>query len=194
MRYYYLIGVVAVLALNGLIALFFPPILWSMVIFGPLIIIGFYDYFQTGHSVTRNFPIIGHFRFILEEIRPEIYQYFIESETDGRPFSRDQRSLVYQRAKNARDTIPFGTLKNVYEVGYEWVSHSMQPLHLQPQDLRVTVGGPDCSQPYSASILNISGHEFWRVEQKCGAGPESRGQDGRLCSQHRRRWNLSVPP
>jgi glutamate synthase domain-containing protein 2 len=97
---------------------------------------------------------------LLEEIRPEIYQYFIESETDGRPFSRDQRSLVYQRAKNARDTIPFGTLKNVYEVGYEWVNHSMQPLHLEPQEMRVTVGGPDCSQPYSASLLNISAMSY----------------------------------
>jgi len=160
MRNYFLLGVVVILALNGIIALFFPPVLWSMVVFGPIIAIGLYDYFQPNHSVTRNFPIIGHFRYMLEEIRPEIYQYFIESETDGRPFSRDQRSLVYQRAKNVRDTIPFGTLKDVYETGYEWVNHSMQPLHLQPKDLRVSVGGPDCDQPYSASILNISAMSF----------------------------------
>lgn len=160
MRTYFLIGVVVVLGVIGAIAIFYPPVLWSMIIFGPVILIGFYDYFQTQHSVTRNFPIIGHFRFMLEEIRPEIYQYFIESEMDGRPFSREERSLVYQRAKNVRDTIPFGTLKDVYEVGYEWVNHSMHPLHLQPEDLRVTVGGPDCTQPYSASIFNISAMSY----------------------------------
>ena len=160
MRQYFIIAIVIILALIGSIAFFFPPVLWTMVIVGPVILLGLYDYFQTHHAVTRNFPLIGHFRFLLEEIRPEIYQYFIESETDGRPFSRDQRSLVYQRAKNARDTIPFGTLKNVYEVGYEWVNHSMQPLHLEPQEMRVTVGGPDCSQPYLASLLNISAMSY----------------------------------
>lgn len=160
MRRQFITGSVIVMALNGLIALFYPPILWSMVIFGPLIGLGVYDYFQTKHSVLRNFPIIGHGRYFFEFVRPEIYQYFVESDTDGKPFGRDERSLIYQRAKDVRDTVPFGTLEDVYRVGYEWVNHSLSPLDLAPNDLRVTVGGPDCTQPYSASILNISAMSF----------------------------------
>ena len=119
-----------IIALNILIAFFFPPILWSMLVFGPLIILGVRDYTQEEHAILRNFPVLGHARYLFEEIRPEIYQYFIESDTDGVPFDRNQRSLVYRRAKAVRDTVPFGTLEDVYEVGYEWVNHSMTPIHL----------------------------------------------------------------
>ncbi|MFQ5651268.1 MAG: FMN-binding glutamate synthase family protein [bacterium] len=160
MRKYFVLGTVSILLLNGFVAIIYPRVLWSMVFLGPVIAIGCYDYFQRRRAVLRNFPILGHFRYLLESIRPEISQYFIESDTDGRPFSRDQRSVVYQRAKRVRDTVPFGTLKDVYEVGYEWVNHSMKPLHLEPGELRVTVGGPDCEQPYSASLFNISAMSF----------------------------------
>jgi glutamate synthase domain-containing protein 2 len=126
----------------------------------PLLIIGFYDFFQKKHAVRRNFPIIGHLRYILESIRPEIAQYFVETDTSGVPLNREQRSLVYTRSKKVRDTIPFGTKKNVYEVGYEWVNHSMRPVHIEPQDFRVIIGGKDCKKPYSASRFNISAMSF----------------------------------
>jgi glutamate synthase domain-containing protein 2 len=122
--------------------------------------VGYFDIFQTKHSIRRNFPIIGNFRYFFEFIRPEINQYFVESNTDGAPFNRQSRSLVYQRAKNVLDTLPFGTQSNVYEVGYEWVNHSLAPTHVNPEALRVMIGGPQCTQPYSASIFNISAMSF----------------------------------
>jgi glutamate synthase domain-containing protein 2 len=137
-----------------------PKALWLWILLGPLVAIGVYDYFQKQQSILRNFPLLGRMRYLLELIRPEIYQYFIENDTEGVPFDRDQRSLVYQRAKRARDTIPFGTKENVYAPGYEWINHSMVPLHLKPEDLRVTIGGPDCKQPYSTSLLNISAMSY----------------------------------
>lgn len=141
-------------------AFFFPAALWSWLVFGPLVCLGIYDSLQVKHSITRNFPVLGHFRFLFELIRPEIYQYFVESDTDGVPFDRDERSLVYQRAKDVRDTVPFGTKENVYRTGYEWINHSMSPVHNVPEDMRVNIGGTNCSQPYSASLLNISAMSY----------------------------------
>ncbi len=160
MRRQFLYSVLLISLLIYFVSLAYPPFSWLLVIFLPAFLLGFYDYFQPNHSLRRNYPFVGRFRYVLETIRPEIYQYFVESDTDGVPFSRDKRSLVYQRAKGARDTVPFGTLRDVYEVGYEWVNHSLQPLHLETKDLRVLVGGPDCTQPYSASILNISAMSY----------------------------------
>ncbi len=141
-------------------ALVWPPALWSLVVVGPVAALGLRDYLQKKHTILRNFPLVGHFRYLLEEIRPEINQYFIESNIDGAPFNREQRSLVYQRAKRVRDTIPFGTQRDVYETGYEWVDHSIMPRHPGESEMRVTIGGPDCSQPYSASRLNISAMSY----------------------------------
>ena len=140
--------------------LYVPLVAWTWLILAPILTLGWYDMLQRDHSILRNFPILGHFRFLFELIRPEIYQYFVESDTDGVPFDRDTRSLVYQRAKDVRDTVPFGTKEDVYEVGYEWVNHSMAPVHNAPEDMRVTIGGPDCTQPYSASLLNISAMSY----------------------------------
>lgn len=140
--------------------LYVPLVAWMWLILAPILILGWYDMLQRDHSILRNFPVLGHFRFLFELIRPEIYQYFVESDTDGVPFDRDTRSLVYQRAKDVRDTVPFGTKEDVYEVGYEWVNHSMAPVHNAPEDMRVTIGGPDCTQPYSASLLNISAMSY----------------------------------
>jgi glutamate synthase domain-containing protein 2 len=135
--------------------------LWPLAL--PLVFavwLGLYDIFQTKHAIRRNFPILGRFRYLLEGIRPELHQYFVESNTSGRPFSRDLRSLVYQRAKNETDTLPFGTEKDVYAVGYEWMNHSIAAQH-PPKDLpRVVVGGPDCKQPYEASVLNVSAMSY----------------------------------
>ena len=141
-------------------AFVWPKALWSLVITAPLAAVGIRDYRQSKHTILRNFPLIGHFRYLFEEIRPEINQYFIESNTDGKPFNREQRSLAYQRAKRVRDTIPFGTQRDVYEVGYEWVNHSIMPHHLNESDMRITIGGPDCTQPYTASRYNISAMSY----------------------------------
>ncbi|MFK7804739.1 MAG: FMN-binding glutamate synthase family protein [Anaerolineae bacterium] len=152
------VGLVVGIAIIGAVA--FPLLLWTLIVLVPLTALGLYDYFQKSHAILRNFPLVGRFRYFFETIRPEIYQYFVESDTDGVPFDREQRSLVYQRAKNVRDTVPFGTKEDLYQVGYEWVNHSLAPQHLEAADMRVTIGGPDCKQPYSASILNISAMSY----------------------------------
>jgi glutamate synthase domain-containing protein 2 len=131
-----------------------------MVIFGALTLLGVRDLLQKRHAVLRNYPISAHLRFLLESIRPEMRQYFFESEKDGTPFSRDARALVYQRAKIDLDKRPFGTQYNVYQEGYEWVSHSMVPKPIATEKFRITVGGPDCTKPYSASVFNISAMSF----------------------------------
>lgn len=124
--------------------------------------LGWRDTRQTRHSVLRNYPVIGHLRFLLEFIRPEMRQYFIESDNEAAPFSRQQRSLVYQRAKGDADKRPFGTQLDVHAEGYEWINHSVAPSAIASHDFRVTVGegGTGCTQPYSASVFNISAMSF----------------------------------
>jgi len=134
---------------------------WAL-LFLFLVGLGFRDLRQTRHSVLRNYPVIGHVRFLLEFIRPEIRQYFIEGDRDSMPFSRQQRSLVYQRAKGAQDKRPFGTQLDVGATGYEWINHSLAPTALPDHDFRVVIGagGTSCTQPYSASVFNISAMSF----------------------------------
>ena len=122
--------------------------------------IGIHDMNQKPHTVLRNFPVLGNVRFLFESVRPEIQQYFIESDTAGVPFSRLERSLVYQRSKGAIDTLPFGTRRNVNENGYEWAQHSMYPQTVDASRARVQIGNKDCKQPYSAALLNISGMSY----------------------------------
>lgn len=126
----------------------------------PITLLGFRDIIQKRSIILRNFPVIGHFRFLLEGIRPEIQQYFIERYDDGKPFSREQRSVVYQRAKGDLDTSAFGTLKDVYQIGSEWLIHSIttaKELHEEP---RIRIGGKDCKQPYEASLFNLSAMSY----------------------------------
>ncbi len=160
MRRIFVYGVLILVIASIVAAAYEPRLLWSWVLLGPIVALGIYDMIQVKHAIPRNFPALGHMRYLFEAIRPEIYQYFVESDTDGVPFDRDQRSLVYQRAKDVRDTIPFGTKEDVYEAGYEWVNHSMSPVHNSKEDMRVVIGGPDCTQPYSASLLNISAMSY----------------------------------
>ena len=129
-------------------------------LFGGLTALGVRDITQTRHAILRNYPIAAHLRFILEDIRPEMRQYFFEDEKKGTPFSRDQRAVAYQRAKTQPDKRPFGTQFEVYDRGYEWLLHSIAARPVPPADFRVTVGGPDCAQPYSASVFNISAMSF----------------------------------
>lgn len=126
-----------------------------------LSVVGIIDLLQSRHSVRRNYPILGNIRYAVEAIRPEIRQYLLESDSDALPFSRAQRSLVYSRAKNESADKPFGTLIDVYQTGFEFIGHSMRPAPLSdPNSFRVSIGGPQCSQPYSASIFNISAMSF----------------------------------
>ena len=143
--------------------------LFSLIVFGvgvgPFLIfawlvgVGVYDLRQTRRSILRNYPVIGHMRFMMEFVRPEIRQYFIESDNEATPFSRAQRSLVYQRAKNEPDKRPFGTQLDVHAEGYEWMNHSVAPTVLSSHDFRVTVGAQR-AQPYSISVFNISAMSF----------------------------------
>ncbi|MEP7301488.1 MAG: FMN-binding glutamate synthase family protein [Caldimonas sp.] len=132
---------------------------WLALIFLALVLLGVRDTTQTRHAILRNYPVIGHLRFLLEFIRPEMRQYFIESDHEAAPFSRQQRSLVYQRAKGESDKRPFGTQLDVGAVGYEWINHSMRPSVLKSHDFRVLIGAGR-AQPYSASIFNISAMSF----------------------------------
>lgn len=131
-----------------------------ILIFGGLTLLGIHDLVQKDHAVLRNYPISAHLRFLLEEIRPEMRQYFFESEKDGMPFSRDTRAVVYQRAKMVLDKRPFGTQENVYSDGYEWMQHSIAPKPRVTEKFRITIGGPECTKPYSASVFNISAMSF----------------------------------
>jgi glutamate synthase domain-containing protein 2 len=132
---------------------------WLALVFMFLVGTGVHDRLQTRHSILRNYPVIGHLRFLLEFIRPEMRQYFIEGDNEAAPFSRQQRSLVYQRAKGDADKRPFGTQMDVGAVGYEWINHSLQPTSLPTHDFRVLIGAGR-AQPYSASLFNISAMSF----------------------------------
>lgn len=129
-------------------------------VFGALTLVGLRDVRQHKHAILRNYPIIGHMRFILEGFRPELRQYLIESDRDEEPFSRQDRGLVYQRAKGVEDKRPFGTIENVYGSGYAWLTHSAAPTIIKSTDFRVRIGGSECKRPYDASLYNISAMSF----------------------------------
>ncbi|MFL6694326.1 MAG: FMN-binding glutamate synthase family protein [Ramlibacter sp.] len=155
-----------VLCVAGLLAALVASLLrhspWLFVtalVFAGLALVGLRDLRQTRHAILRNYPVIGHLRFLLEYIRPEMRQYFIESDTEAAPFSRAQRSLVYQRAKGEPDNRPFGTQLDVGQNGYEWINHSVAPTVVASSDFRVTIG-ESRAQPYEASVFNISAMSF----------------------------------
>ena len=159
-RQIFLLGAVLVPAFILGLAQLWQPFIWVFVIAVPIFLIGFIDVFQRKHSIRRLYPVIGHFRYLFESVRTEIQQYFVESETSGMPISREFRSLIYQRAKGDRDTRPFGTIFDVNRDGYEWINHSLAPKEVTEHDPRVRFGGPECTQPYDASPLNISAMSF----------------------------------
>ncbi len=145
------------------ISFYWPPVLWFFLLVVPLVLMGIFDMLQTHHTIRRNFPVLGRMRYVLESIRPEIMQYFVETDTEGKPLNRIERSTVYRRSKGETDTVPFGTQKDLYEIGYEWMEHSMYAKS-NPQELgdfpRVLIGGKDCKQPYASSLLNISAMSY----------------------------------
>ena len=161
MRYIPLIVFIGLVP-GGLVLAIWAPI-WGVALAGlsaAVAAIGLHDVLQTKRAVLRNYPITARLRFLFEHFRPEIRQYFLESDHDETPYSREQRALVYRRSKGIEGLRPFGTLRNVNEIGHEWINHSMVPTHLDSHDFRTRIGGPDCTQPYDASPLNISGMSY----------------------------------
>lgn len=200
MRSALIIGSLAVAAAFTLGGIFLSTIFWWMLaVVAPLILIVLYDSFQNEHAILRNFPLLGRSRYAAEWLRPKLYQYFIESDTDGRPVSRIFRSIAYQRAKKVNDTTPFGTQLNVYSEGYEWMNHSIAPLdhHKVNHDPRVTVGGADCQKPYDLSMLNVSAMSYGSLSAHAimalnggaaiGSFAHNTGEGG--ISDHHRKFN-----
>jgi glutamate synthase domain-containing protein 2 len=167
-RYTAFVLCILMAVVGGLIVLFWPSgrIIvtggWiSLIVFGLLTVVGVIDLAQRHHSIQRNYPVIGHIRWMVEYVRPEIRQYLIEADQDAAPFSRSQRAIVYQRAKGEAGERPFGTLLDVYREGYEYIAHSMNPaIHADPTTFRITIGNDQCARPYSASVFNVSAMSF----------------------------------
>ncbi|MCH2170177.1 FMN-binding glutamate synthase family protein [Myxococcota bacterium] len=163
LRGYVLPGLLILSILALVVAQWFPIFRWVTGVTVPLLLLGIYDVLQKRHNILRNYPVLGHLRFMFEDAGPELHQYFVESNTSGAPFNRKTRSLMYERSKNLVDAFPFGTELDVYEDGYTFVSHSIRPkpaVEDAAKNLRVQIGGPECKKPYSASILNISAMSF----------------------------------
>jgi glutamate synthase domain-containing protein 2 len=133
---------------------------WALIVLLPLVALGVRDLLQQKHSIQRIYPVIGHLRWLIEEVRPQVHQYIVEGELEGRPFSRDMRSIAYRRAKDSLDVKPFGTELDVYSDQYEWINHSIRTKPVAKEPFRVDIGGPQCARPYSASLLNISAMSF----------------------------------
>lgn len=142
------------------LSFFWLPALMAFILVGPIIIVGIFDMYQKTKTLRRLYPVVCHFRYFLESFRPEIQQYFIESDTNGMPISREFRTLVYQRAKGVRDTRAFGTVFNVNRVGAEWLNHSLDPEQVHENNPRIIFGEKNCKQPYAASPINISAMSY----------------------------------
>jgi glutamate synthase domain-containing protein 2 len=166
MRKLFIIFAIIAPIVFGLLGFYYSQFFWWVFGFTALlVIIGIMDMVQTKHTIMRNYPVVGRARYWMEDLRPKLYQYFIESDIDGRPINRIDRSTIYQRAKKETDTMPFGTQLDVYAEGYEWMCHSIAPkdfhkLNAQP---RVLFGGKDCLQKYDASIFNVSAMSFGSI-------------------------------
>ena len=160
-RYLVFIGIIFVTIISLFLGVFVDG-LWfvATLIFAALVALGISDLVQTRHAIKRNYPVIGNLRYFFEELRPAMRQYFFENDSDQTPFSRTDRSLVYQRAKQQIDKRPFGTQGDVYGTDFEWINHSMEPVKPATHDFRIIVGGTDCTQPYDMSVLNISAMSF----------------------------------
>ncbi|UVL61391.1 FMN-binding glutamate synthase family protein [Pseudomonas sp. B21-032] len=156
--------------------------LWPFTLISVLLsLVGLNDLRQSHHAVRRNYPILGNIRYLIETIRPEIRQYLLEGDDDKLPFSRAQRSLVYARAKNESAEKAFGTLNDVYRPGFEFISHSMLPVETpDPASFRINIGGPQCRQPYSASIFNISAMSFGALSANAIAALNKGAKRGRF--------------
>jgi glutamate synthase domain-containing protein 2 len=162
MRKAFLIISITILSLTGILIYVNWKFSFLMLIFIPLILMGLYDMYQSKKTIRRNFPLLGRMRYLLESLGPEIRQYFVETDLDGKPFNRLQRSIVYQRSKKESDSMPFGTQLDVYKEGYEWINHSIRAISFSNvnENPRVNIGSSQCTKPYQASMFNISAMSF----------------------------------
>ncbi len=161
LRFYALVSVLFLGLIASLAATIGGPGLYLLLAVALLLIgVGTYDVLQTQHSILRNYPVIGHMRFLMEGIRPELQQYFVERNFDGTPFDRNTRTAIYQRSKGIKQEHPFGTELDLYAEGYEYLVHSTAPKPTMTEPPRVRIGGPDCTQPYDMALLNVSAMSF----------------------------------
>lgn len=162
MRKAFLVFAITSLSIIGILGYVNSKFLLLLLIFVPLILMGFYDMYQSKHTIRNNFPLLGRMRYLLEELGPELRQYFIETDTDGKPFNRLQRSMIYQRSKHISSNKPFGTQLDVYDTGYEWINHSMNaiPFDKLAENPRIKIGSSQCLKPYYASMFNISAMSY----------------------------------
>ncbi|MCC5792949.1 MAG: FMN-binding glutamate synthase family protein [Legionellaceae bacterium] len=160
MKSFFYITALGGIALTMIIGHFWTPMHLLFILLIPYFLIGLYDLHISTHNILRNYPVFGHLRYILEMIRPEMQQYFVATNQSERPFSREIRSLVYQRAKKLNDTLPFGTQHDIMADQYEFAQHSIAPKKVDPEAQRIMVGGESCSKPYLASRLNISAMSY----------------------------------
>ena len=163
MRYAFFVFVLIATIVNFVLIAINYKYIFGLLITLPLVFLGIRDLLQSRHNLLRNYPIVGHFRWLFERIRPQIHQYLVESNTDGRPFNRDDRTVVYERAKKEGGIKPFGTEIDVYSDDYRWVNHSITPRHYDKELYRVLIGNEQCSQPYKLSVLNISAMSFGSI-------------------------------
>jgi glutamate synthase domain-containing protein 2 len=164
-----------------------------------VLLLGVYDVLQRRHSILRNYPVLGHLRFLMEDIRPELQQYFVERNWDGRPYDRDTRSSIYQRAKNVKEEQPFGTERDLDQPGYEYLVHSTRPVEPSDHPPRVLIGGEDCTEPYAMALMNVSAMSFGAISANAvtalnqGAAKGGFAHDtgeGGLSKYHRRGGDL----
>ena len=166
MRKQFLFWGIIILIIVWAVAFWLKTYYWLGTLVSVIYLIGVYNAFQTKHAILRNFPVLGYFRYFFESISPEMQQYFIERETDGKPFPRNQRSSVYRRAKNLGDTVPFGTQLEINNRKYEGIKHSIYAKTPKEELPRVWVGNEQCSQPYHASLFNISAMSFGALSDR----------------------------
>lgn len=167
--WYYLISIIAIAAIVA-ISFVWEPVLWFMLLVGPLFLLGLYDILQSRRNILRNYPVWGHWRYLLLLIRPQIQQYFINTDQSGRPFNKEMRDLVYDRAQLTEENLPFGTQVDVHLSGHEWVNHSITPSSpvMKPRDsdieiIKVSIGNKQCTKPYVSSRLNVSAMSFGAI-------------------------------
>ncbi len=162
MRKVFVVVSITVLALSAILIYINWKFAFGLLIILPLLALGVFDMYQSKRSIRRNFPLLGRLRYLLESIGPELRQYFVETDTEGRPFTRLQRSLVYQRSKKETDTTPFGTQLNVYDEGYQWINHSIKAIAFTDidQNPKVRIGSSQCDKPYMASLFNVSAMSY----------------------------------
>ena len=189
----------AFLLISILVLVLLLPLHGLVLIIAGLLSIGIYDITQKKHTILRNYPVIGHLRYLLEGIAPEIHQYFIENDLDGKPINRNNRDYIYQRAKLVNESHPFGTELDLQEDHASWMKHSIYPAKRLESAPRVVIGGKDCKQPYSASLLNVSAMSYGALSANavkalnmaafsCKRGTHSRKSPERNYG----RWWLSV--